>query len=390
MAALLTALLLSSLAATPLQAPVADIDAPLQGAIPAPGDAAVVIGNEDYRTLPDVPFAGRDARAVEGFLRYTRGIAADRIAFVADGTRDEMLRALARGSAKVGKGGTLWVYFVGHGAVDRAVNDRLLVAVDAADTPKALTQWSVSLGEVLAACQAPGHRTLVILDAGFQGVGRDGREVFARWRYDAPPIAAYLPQDLMIWTAVAPDQDERTFEGAQHGLFTYFLVGALRGWADGANRRTPDGMVTLEEAHTWVGQAMGAFGVRPTLERGGSADLWDLSRGAMESAPGAGAVPAPRQTAPIHARSDPSTTAALARMDEIRANAKRDWARVAKDAARGGERARSALERFLATYGDQTVVIDGRTVVVTVEEVETARTLYARLQGPSPLHEDSD
>jgi hypothetical protein len=275
------------------------------------------------------------------------------------------------------------VYFVGHGAVDRALNDRLLVAADAPDTPKALAQQSVSLTEVLTACHAPGRRTLVLLDAGFQGVGRDGKEVFGRWRYDAPPLAAHLPQDLMIWTAVAPEQNERTYEPAQHGLFTYFVVGALRGWADGASNRTADGMVTLEEAHTWVAQAMGAFGVRPTLERGGSADLWDLSRGAMESPPSA--APAPRTLQPaIPAANDTDDTEALARMAEIRANAERDWARVAQDVARGGTRARSALEEFLATYGDQTVEIDGRTVVVTIDEVDTARSLQARLEGSSP------
>lgn len=385
-AALPPVLLLSSFAATPTSGPVSEIDAPLPGAMPAPTDAAVVIGNEDYRTLPDVPFASRDARAVEGFLRTTRGVPSDRIVFVADATRDAMLAALARGAASVGKGGTLWVYFVGQGAVDRSLNDRLLVAVDAADTPKALTQQSVSLTEVLTTCQAAGHRTLVILDAGFRGVGRDGKEVFARWRYEAPPLALSMPNDLMIWTAVAPEQDARVLGSAQHGLFTYFLVGALRGWADGADRRTPDGMVTLEEAHTWVAQSMGEFDVHPTLERGGAAGLWDLSRGAMESAPAtiAGMTPAPTRAA-IPAANDADDTAARAEMAEIRANAKRDWARVAQDTARGGERARSALEQFLATYDNRTVEIDGRTVLVTVDEVDTARALYARL----PPKEDS-
>src|SRR4030095_13331357 len=153
----LPALLLLVAAATPTLAPLSEIDGPLPGAMPAPTDAAVVIGNEDYRTLPDVPFAGRDARAVEGYLRATRGVPADRIVFVADATRDDMLAALARGAANVGKGGTLWVYFVGQGAVDRSMNDRLLVAVDAADTPKALTKQSVSLSEVITACNAPRH-----------------------------------------------------------------------------------------------------------------------------------------------------------------------------------------------------------------------------------------
>jgi len=81
----------------------------------------------------------------------------------------------------------------------------------------------------------------------------------------------------------------------------------------------------------------------------------------------------------ITAASDADDTKALAEMAEIRAAAKRDWPGVAQDAARGGERVRSALERFLATYDNRTVEIDGKTVVVTVDEVETARTLYARL-----------
>jgi hypothetical protein len=386
----LPALLLSStllLSATRGTAPLVDIDAPLQGPMATPADVAVVIGNEDYRTLPDVPFAGRDARAVEGFLHYTRGIPTDRVVFVADASRDAMLQAVARGASKIGTGGTLWVYYVGHGAVDLSTNDRVLVAADATDTPKSLARQSLSLTDVLTVCSGPGHRTLVILDASFQGIGRDGKEVFARWRFRAPPLAVYMPEGLMVWTAVAPEQDVRTFDSAQHGLFTYLFVGALRGWADGADRRAPDGMVTLEEAHTWVAEAMGSFGVHPTLERGGSADLWDLSRGAMEEAPRAiadtPAIAGGRQVPaiPVAGKIDPDTAKAMARMAEIRARATQDWSRVAQEVAKGGPRARAALDRFLASYGNETVEIDGRTVVVTVEEVETARSLVERLEG---------
>jgi hypothetical protein len=209
--------------------------------------------------------------------------------------------------------------------------------------------------------------------------------VFARWRYDVPPVAAHLPQDAMIWTAVAPDQDERTLEGSQHGLFTYLLVGALRGWADGVERRGRDGLVTLEEAHRWVAESMGPQGVHPTLERGGSASLWDLSRGVTERAPRE--EPPPAAVAPtfsVEPTNDPKRAAALARMAEVRARATRDWAAVARDVAGGGPRARTALRKFLDEYGDVTVEIDGRAVVVTVEEVETARTLYDRLPGSTP------
>jgi hypothetical protein len=235
----------------------------------------------------------------------------------------------------------------------------------------------------------------VILDASFQGVGRDGKEVFARWRYQAPPLAAYMPQDVMIWTGYAPDQDARTYDAAQHGLFTYLLVGALRGWADGADKHPPDAMVTLEEAQTWLTQAMGVeHGVHPTLERGGSASLWDLSRGAMEPAPQVAIVPdaaAPAEGQQVSGllvagKNDGKHDKATAQMQAIRDRASQAWVAVAQEVAKGGAAAPVALQAFIAEYESQTVDVDGKKVVVYVDEVETAKTLAERLKQRDSAH----
>ncbi len=356
MAALVPAMLLlsarPSLAATPIASSVVDIDAPLQGTIAAPADAAIVIGNEDYGTLPDVPFAGRDARAFQGFLQYTRGIPADRIAFVGDATRDAMLGAVARATAKIGKGGTLWVYFVGHGAVDLSINDRVLVGADAADKPKSLSQQSVSLTELANACSGGGHRTILILDSSFQGVGRDGKEVFARWRYKAPPLSAYLPQDLMIWTAVAPDAGRAHARG--HAARALHVLRRRRAPRVGRRRRSP---AARRDGHArggaHVGRAM-RWAPSACIRRSsvGARRTSGISRAARWRRHRKGS-PGPRQRRPSRPstrESDPETAAALARMAEIRAQATREWTRVARDAAKGGPRARAALQQFLATY----------------------------------------
>lgn len=365
-----------------------DIDGPLQLAASNDRDAAVVFGNEDYETLPDVPYAERDARAVEGFLRYTRGLPPDRISLVVNGTHSQMQAALTKAAAQAKPGGTVWVYFSGQGGVDLSTNSRVLLGIDAPDTPKAVAGWGVSVPQIEATVHQPGRRTLVILDTSFKSIGRDDADVFTRFRYDPLPLASFLTHDMMVWVAAAPDQHARKLDATEHGLFTYYAVGAMRGWADGVHGDGTDAIVTLEEAHTYVLGQLGRateFAVKPTLERGGSARGWELSRGAMEEGP----QPVEDDSVDFDHTSNIKTSrddlqragAVRAASRSLQKEAADRWVKVAQVAASGGRRAERELEQFIEQYEDATVTVDGREVAVTIEQVSLAEQMLARLQG---------
>ena len=59
--------MVTSWLAQPAAAQWPDIGAPLRSGASAPQDAAVIIGNEDYARVPDVPYAVADAEAFRSF-----------------------------------------------------------------------------------------------------------------------------------------------------------------------------------------------------------------------------------------------------------------------------------------------------------------------------------
>ena len=103
-------------------------DTPHRVGADAPADAAVVVGIEDYFALPDVPFATRDATAVSDLLIYTIGVPTARVSVLTKQASKERIEASIRdAAAQVGDGGTLWVYFAGHGAASPTTGERLLL-----------------------------------------------------------------------------------------------------------------------------------------------------------------------------------------------------------------------------------------------------------------------
>lgn len=79
-------------------------------------------------------------------------------------------------------------------------------------------------------------------------------------------------------------------ERVRHGAFTYFAVGALRGWADGELSGQRDGQVTGAEAAAYVERALRSAGVRDQrpnwIADGATGEDWVLTSGAPERGPG--------------------------------------------------------------------------------------------------------
>jgi len=237
-----------------------DLTEPLRTGAERSQDAAVLFGAEDYAYLPDVPFAERDADLIEDLLRYTVGIPDARIHRVTRPNRENMTETLAEAGATVGPGGTLYLYFAGHGAASPEDGGRVLLGVDTTPEAASFTARSLRLDEAVTMGSAGGGHVLVVADSCYSGAGRDGAALVKNHRFAVPSYALRAPSSSE-WLAAGPNEWSGPWEPARHGAFTYFAAGALRGWADGEVDGEPDGKVTGAEAHAYVRRALRVVGV---------------------------------------------------------------------------------------------------------------------------------
>jgi hypothetical protein len=253
-------------------ADVPDVDQPLRSGISSPLDAAVIVGIEDYAFLPDVPYASRDAEGVYQTMVYTRGVPAERVQLLKSANRDQVLRAVETAAQQAGGQGTVWVYFAGHGATAQD-GQMMLVGDDAKRDASVFEDRSLTVTELQDAL--PG-RAVLMLDTCQAGVGRDGDALIADARFAVPTYTTSQVANHYLWTAASPSEISQGYEPAQHGLFTYFMLGAMRGWADGELDGTPNGSVTLEESQAFVRRALATLN-----ERNQTPSLTGPNRGAM-------------------------------------------------------------------------------------------------------------
>jgi len=245
-------------------------DAPFKAGNIAAEDAAVVIGVEDYFALPDVPHAQRDAQAVEDLMIYTVGVPLDHVLTVsAPASRERIEKAIDQAAGLVGDQGTLWVYFAGHGAASPSTGDRLLLGADTLAEADSFEARSVSIPWVQEHTSGKGARTVLMVDACYAGTSRAGAELLPGKRFAVPSYATPKEAGWIEWHAAEPNQLSGPLDVARHGAFTWAMVGALRGWADGQLDDQPDGTITATEAQLYVAQVLRTVGVhdqKPVLK----------------------------------------------------------------------------------------------------------------------------
>jgi len=266
------------------------LDEPLKTGVSTPADAAVVVGIEEYFKLPEVPHATADARLVRDLLIYTRGVPAANVRLLDRGAnRETMLAAVGEAAGQAKRGGTVWVYFAGHGAASPDTGERMLLGDDVRTELASFAARSVTVGELKEAAGQHGHRVQLLLDACYTGQTRSGDALMPGARFAVPSYASQPSGKALEWSAASANEFSGPLPGMGHGAFTWAMVGALRGWADGQISGTPDGRVTAEEASLYVEEALRNLGLHdqhPVMSVGDGAG-WVLTAapGRLESAP---------------------------------------------------------------------------------------------------------
>lgn len=231
----------------------ADLAPPSTKAAPKNHAYAIVIGVEEYRDLPRVDYAKRDAEMVKKYLVRSLGYREQNIVLMLNDrvTKSDLEARFERWLPKqVGNNqdAEVFVYYGGHGAPDPNTNQAFLVPYNGdpaylEDTAYPLKRLYKTLSNL------PAKQVTVVMDSCFSGAG--GRSVISK---GARPMLMVVEnpllatENMVVLSAAAGNQISSAFPDKRHGLFTYYFLKGLQGEAD----FNKDGAVDVEELYSYI------------------------------------------------------------------------------------------------------------------------------------------
>jgi hypothetical protein len=220
-------------------------------------DAAVIVAIEDYAILPDVQGAVANGVAWEQYLSDTRGVPSVRLLRNSEGTRESIETALDAAARDVGPGGTLWFVFIGYGAASQDRTDGVLAGWDAQQELNTLYPNSVARADVARRLAGKGKQRVMVLDTCFSGRTASGASIFGDQQPIVPVQMSPVPQAVVLSAAASDEMAGGLPESARpRPAFSYLVLGAMRGWGDGADGSSPDGVVDVDEAVAYARKAL--------------------------------------------------------------------------------------------------------------------------------------
>ena len=213
---------------------------------------AVVIGIEQYREkLPKADFADRDAKLMGEYLTKVLGYPEENVVVRLNerATRTDLVKYFEVWLRNnVDPGGSVFVYYSGHGAPNNKTGEAYLVPYDG--DPAFVDSTAYPVKQLYAALEKlPAKEIMVALDSCFSGAG--GRSVIAK---GLRPMVISAENPILatgktvVLAASSGDQVSSTFEEKGHGLLTYFFLKGLQGEGD----LNKDGTIEMAELYEYV------------------------------------------------------------------------------------------------------------------------------------------
>ena len=212
---------------------LSDVDTDIPGSQVMRNDTyALIIGNQNYRFVSNVPFAKNDASIFSEYCKNTLGIPATNIHLCQDATKhmilEQEINDWLKDEIKDKAAKKLIVYYAGHGVPDiQDHNKSYLLPTDVYGTKPS---HGIALDELYTQLGHLGfERVTVFIDACFSGVNRDNEglnveravEVEAE---DARPTIG----NVIVFSAAHGNETAQSYQEEGHGLFTYYLLKELQ------------------------------------------------------------------------------------------------------------------------------------------------------------------
>ncbi|MCL5999009.1 MAG: caspase family protein [Chloroflexi bacterium] len=235
---------------------------------------AVLVGVNRYKDdrIPDLRYCVNDAVELHDLLlsHANSGYETGRMRLLLqDEThdhcrRESILEALDNLSNQTKSEDLLLFYFSGHG--DLIKGEPYLIPTNAT-RDRLLVDYAISLHRIKEIVQqAPANRKVVILDACHQGVilSKDlGQDDLGVHEFGARVKGEFMDaRGIAVLAASTHDQKGRDVDRLRHGLFTYFLLEALKGKAD-ANA---DAWITVKEVVDYASPKVALWAAEHSFE----------------------------------------------------------------------------------------------------------------------------
>jgi hypothetical protein len=224
---------------------------------------AVIIGNKDYGDrAPSVDFAYNDAEAIKQFFVEVLGLSENNVINLRDVTRADMETVFGNDRTPKGK---LWqwvrphksdvfVFYSGHGVPGLKDGREYLWPVDGnLNTPEISGYPLELLYKNLDQIEA--RSVTVFIDACFSGESSHGTLIRGASGVRVMP-KKIAESTFTVISATSQGQIASWDDESSHGLFTKYLLDALKGAADEKPYGNGDGRVTLNKIKNYLDSEM--------------------------------------------------------------------------------------------------------------------------------------
>ena len=189
---------------------------------------ALIIGNQKYRFVSDVPYAIHDARVFYDYCKRTLGIPDQHIHRTENATKQMILEEELEDWVKQipdRQNKHLIIYYAGHGVPDVKNNNKAYILPT--DVRGTNPSRGIALDELYAQLGEMGfNRTSVFLDACFSGVNRQNEGVTEGLRgvEIMAEDATFGDGSVVVFSAAQGNETAQGYPEEGHGLFTYYLL----------------------------------------------------------------------------------------------------------------------------------------------------------------------
>jgi hypothetical protein len=185
---------------------------------------ALIIGNNNYKNLPDLKTAVYDAKKIKEVLLSQYGFT--QVDLILDGTRSQILDKLYEYRKKLKFHDNLLIYYAGHGEIDRSIGEGYWQPIDAeADNP---TNWidNNTITSYIKGIKA--KHVLIIADSCYSGLLVRGNNTLTETYANREIMLQRLSKKKARWVFTSGGSEPVVDGGGgDHSLFAGFLLDVL-------------------------------------------------------------------------------------------------------------------------------------------------------------------